>query len=79
MNHIERLKQYLSKATFDSVSDRHSAMDCIAEIERSRRTLIESIEDAAEEWAIYVEVDTAPITLPNHIRAAIAKAEGGAV
>lgn len=29
--------------------------------------LIEKIEDAAEEWSKYVEVDTAPRTLPKHL------------
>jgi DnaJ-class molecular chaperone len=34
MTNIERLKQYLGKASFGSASDRYSALECVAEIER---------------------------------------------
>jgi len=36
MNPLERLKQYLGKASFSSESDRYSALECIAETERSK-------------------------------------------
>jgi hypothetical protein len=34
MTNIERLKQYLGKASFSSAVDRYSALECVAEIER---------------------------------------------
>ena len=33
INHIERLKQHISKASFSHGADRHSALQCVAEIE----------------------------------------------
>ena len=73
MNSIERLKQYIGKASFSSNSDRFSALECIEEIDCEKALLIENIETAAEEWARYVEADCAPVTLIEHITAAIAK------
>lgn len=73
MNNIERLRQYLGKASFSSEADRFSALECLNEIERERDLMIENVEIAAEEWARYVEVDTAPVTLPKYISSAIAK------
>ncbi len=73
MNGIERLKQYIGKASFSSEADRFSALECLGEIEQARERLIEDVETAAEEWARYVEADCAPVTLIEHITAAIAK------
>lgn len=45
----------------------------IVELERQQGLLVdveklrEAIEDAAYEWALYVEVDTAPRTLQEHM------------
>lgn len=73
MNTIERLRQYIGKASFSSEVDRFSALECLNDIERARDLMIENVEIAAEEWARYVEADTAPVTLPKYISAAIAK------
>lgn len=35
MNSIDRLRQYLVKASFSSSSDRHSALECLDEIVRN--------------------------------------------
>jgi len=35
MDSIERLKQYLDKASFSNASDKFSALECITEIERA--------------------------------------------
>lgn len=73
MSATERLRQYIGKASFASEADRFSAMECLGEIAKEKGRLIEAVEDAAEEWARYVEADTAPVTLPKYIAAAIAK------
>ena len=36
MSNIDRLRQYLSKASFSSASDRFSALACLAELERDQ-------------------------------------------
>lgn len=75
MSYIERLRQYIGKASFGSEADRYSALECVAAIEQQKKSLIENVEIAAEEWAGYVEADCAPVTLPKHIASAIAKSE----
>lgn len=73
MDNFNRLKQYLAKASFSSEADRFSALQCLSEIEGTQVQLLESIDDAAYEWAKYVEVDTAPMTLQKYMAAAVAK------
>ena len=53
MTNIERLKQYLGKASFSSAVDRHSALECVAEIERelSRKVGAGETADDAQEMA----------------------------
>ena len=77
MTTTERLRQYIGKASFSSETDRFSTLECLGEIAKERASLIENVEDAAEEWARYVEADTAPMTLPKYIAAAIAKTANG--
>lgn len=46
MNNIERLRQYVGKASFSSESDRYSALECLAEIEKELFQV--RIDDAQE-------------------------------
>lgn len=61
MNNYDRLKQYLSKASFSSEVDRQSALE-------SLEGLLEDVDNAAHDWASYVEVDSAPCTLPVYMK-----------
>jgi hypothetical protein len=51
MNSIERLRQYLSKASFSSSSDKFSALECLSEIEQEKEATarrVAAIQDEAE-------------------------------
>ena len=43
MNDVERLHQYLGKASFASSVDRFSALECLAEIERENQLLLSKL------------------------------------
>lgn len=44
MSNINRLRQYLTKASFSSESDKHSAMDCLAELEQANNVMMEALK-----------------------------------
>ena len=49
MDDIERLKQYLGKASFASNADRHAALECVANIALAEREACAKICEAREE------------------------------
>ena len=53
ITNIERLKQYLGKASFSSAVDRYSALECVAEIERelAEKVVAGETSDDAQEMA----------------------------
>jgi hypothetical protein len=44
MSNINRLLQHLTKASFSSDSDKHSALDCLAELEQTNNVMLEALK-----------------------------------
>jgi hypothetical protein len=44
MSNINRLHQYLTKASFSSASDKHSALDCLADLEQANNVMMEALK-----------------------------------
>lgn len=47
MKNIERLRQYLTNASFSHQSDKHSACECLADIEQANRVMLKALHDIA--------------------------------
>lgn len=56
-----------------SVQLRRMRDDLHEQLEVQRLVITETVDDAAYEWAQYVEVDSAPVTLQHHMADALAK------
>ena len=67
INHIERLKQHISKASFSHGADRHSALQCVAEIEE-QLAAIDAL-DRPDPWTLIKDgLPTSGVPVPADSR-----------
>jgi len=50
MTNVERLRQYLIKASFSSNNDKFSALECLSEIKQEKELLLEACKSAVDSF-----------------------------